>query len=108
YSALFYIYTLSLHDALPIYNLISTSTPLGKSNFINASTVLAVGLTISIKRLCVRISNCSRESLYLCGERITVYTERSVGNGIGPTVCAPVLCADSTILFADTSRARCS
>ena len=41
---------------------------------------------MSIKRLCVRISNCSRESLYLCGERITVYNVRSVGKGIGPEI----------------------
>jgi hypothetical protein len=31
-------------------SLISTSTPAGKSSFINASTVLSVGSTISIKR----------------------------------------------------------
>ena len=77
------------------------STPDGKSNFINASTVFGVGLTMSIKRLCVRISNCSRESLYLCVARITVNNERSVGNGIGPDTSAPVRCAVSTILAAD-------
>ncbi len=38
-------------------NLISTSTPAGKSNFIRASTVFSVGSTISINRKCVRISN---------------------------------------------------
>lgn len=77
------------------------STPDGKSNFINASTVFGVGLTISTRRLCVRISNCSRESLYLCGERITVNSERSVGNGTGPETSAPVRFAVSTILLAD-------
>ena len=29
----------------------------------------------------MRISNCSRESLFTCGERITVYRLRSVGRG---------------------------
>ena len=38
-------------------NLISTSTPAGRSNFIKASTVLSVGSTMSIRRWCVRISN---------------------------------------------------
>ena len=47
------------------YSLISMSTPDGKSKRINESTVCGVGLTMSIRRLCVRISNCSRESLYL-------------------------------------------
>ena len=37
----------------------------------SASTVLGVGSTMSISRLWVRISKCSRESLYLCGERMT-------------------------------------
>jgi len=48
------------------YNLISISTPDGKSKRVSKSTVCAVGFKISIRRLCVRISNCSRESLYLC------------------------------------------
>ena len=46
---------------------------------------------MSIRRLCVRISNCSRESLYLCVARMIVYKLRSVGNGIGPDTPAPVL-----------------
>ncbi len=83
------------------YSLISISTPDGKSRRINASTVFGVGLTISIRRLCVRISNCSRESLYLCTARRIVYTDFSVGNGIGPETPAPDLLAVSTILSAD-------
>ena len=47
------------------YNLISMSTPLGNSNLVRISTVSCVGFTMSIKRLWVLISNCSRESLYL-------------------------------------------
>lgn len=47
-----------LSSALINYcNLISTSTPAGKSSFINASTVLSVGSTMSIRRTWVRISN---------------------------------------------------
>ncbi len=34
--------------------------------------MLDVASTMSINRLCVSIWKCSRESLYLCGERITV------------------------------------
>jgi len=41
---------------------------------------------MSIKRLCVRISNCSRLSLYLWGERRIVTISFSVGRGIGPLV----------------------
>ena len=37
----------------------------------SASTVFEVGSRMSIRRLCVRISNCSRESLSTCGQRIT-------------------------------------
>jgi len=48
---------------------------------IKASTVFGVGSRMSISRLCVRISKCSRESLYLCGERMTQYTFFSVGSG---------------------------
>ena len=38
-------------------NLISTSTPAGRSSFISWSTVLSVGSMMSISRRCVRISN---------------------------------------------------
>ena len=41
------------------YTLIVMSTPLGRLSFLSSSTVLGVGLTMSIKRLCVRNSNCS-------------------------------------------------
>ena len=56
---------------------------------------------MSITLLCVLISNCSLESLYLCGERITVTTSFYVGNGIGPDTFAPVFLAVSTICSAD-------
>src|SRR3954471_23006842 len=55
--------------------LISTSTPAGSSSFISASTVWLVGSKMSSSRLCVRISNCSRDFLSTCGERFTVYRE---------------------------------
>jgi len=43
------------------------------------------------------------ESLSMCGERVTQYTLRSVGNGMGPATFAPVLLATSTMRFADWS-----
>src|SRR5439155_7013852 len=66
--------------------LISTSTPAGRSSFISASTVCGVGSRMSSKRLCVRISNCSRDFLSTCGDRNTVYLFFIVGNGIGPAI----------------------
>jgi len=53
--------------------------------------------------LCVRISKCSRESLYLCGERMTQYTFFSVGSGTGPATRAPVRVTVSTIFRAELS-----
>src|ERR1700722_8281411 len=67
------------------------------------STVLGVGSMMSISRLCVRISKCSRESLYLCGERMTQYTFFSVGSGTGPATRAPVRVTVSTIFRAELS-----
>ena len=63
---------------------------------------------MSINRLCVRISKCSRESLYLCGDRMTQYTFFSVGSGTGPTTLAPVRVTVSTILRAEASIASWS
>jgi len=48
------------------------STPAGNSSFMSASTVCVVGSRMSSSRLCVRISNCSRDFLSTCGERRTV------------------------------------
>ena len=39
---------------------------------------------MSSTRLCVRISNCSRDFLSMCGERLTVNFSMRVGSGIGP------------------------
>ena len=75
---------------------------------IRASTVFGVGSRMSIRRLCVRISKCSRESLYLCGERMTQYTFFSVGSGTGPTTLAPVRVTVSTIFRAEASIASWS
>src|SRR5918996_4250468 len=51
---------------------ISTSTPAGRVSMRwSSSTVFGVGWWMSISRLWVRISKCSRESLSLNGERIT-------------------------------------
>ena len=65
------------------------------------STVFGVGSRMSMSRLCVRISKCSRLSLYLCGERMTQYTFFSVGSGTGPATRAPVRVTVSTILRAE-------
>jgi hypothetical protein len=48
-------------------------------------------------RLWVRISNCSRLFLSMCGERLTVNFSMRVGSGMGPRTCAPVRLAVSTI-----------
>src|SRR5713226_5223987 len=66
------------------HSLISMLTPAGRLSRIRASTVLDVGSRMSISRLCVRISNCSRESLSMNGERKTVYFSICVGRGTGP------------------------
>jgi hypothetical protein len=63
---------------------------------------------MSISRLCVRISKCSRESLSLKGLRITQYTFFSVGSGTGPDTVAPVRSAVSTISLAAASIAEWS
>src|SRR5690606_38238177 len=63
------------------YSLISISTPAGKFNRVKFSIVLLPGSTTSISRLCVRISNCSRLSLSMNVERITVNFSKRVGNG---------------------------
>jgi len=83
------------------YIFISILTPAGISSFSKLVNVVAVGYNISITLLCVLISNCSLESLCLCGERITVTTSFLVGSGIGPETCAPVFLAVSTIFSAD-------
>ena len=77
--------------------LISTSTPAERSSFISASSVCCVGSRMSSSRLCVRISNCSRDFLSMCGERSTQYLLILVGSGIGPATLAPVRLAVSTI-----------
>src|SRR5688572_10654223 len=69
----------------------------------SASTVCGVGSRISSRRLCVRISNCSRDFLSTCGDRRTVNLLMMVGSGIGPATRAPVRFAVSTISVADWS-----
>jgi len=83
--------------------LISTSTPAGNSNFINASIVFGEEFNISINLLCIRVSNCSRDFLSTCGERNTVYTDRRVGSGMGPDIIAPVCFAVLIIFSVDMS-----
>ena len=45
----------------------------------------------------MRISNCSRLFLSMCGDRFTVYRSIRVGSGMGPRTCAPVRFAVFTI-----------
>src|SRR5690606_40818804 len=47
------------------YSLISMLTSAGRSRRLSESTAFGVGSTMSIRRLWVRISKCSRLSLYL-------------------------------------------
>src|SRR4029078_4925468 len=54
-----------------VQSLISMSTPAGRSSRMSESTVFGVGSRMSMSRLWVRISKCSRLSLYLCGGRMT-------------------------------------
>src|SRR3989441_7081807 len=88
------------------HSLISTSTPAARLSFIRASIVSGVGSMISMSRLYVRISNCSRDFLSAWVERCTVHLLMRVGNGIGPTTLAPVRLTVSTISATDWSRTR--
>src|SRR5213079_350025 len=88
--------------------LISMSTPAASDSRIRASTVLELGSRMSTSRLWVRISNCSRLSLSMNGERRTVNFSMRVGSGTGPATSAPVRWAVSTIWAADWSRSRWS
>ena len=63
---------------------------------------------MSSSRLCVRISNCSRLFLSMCGERLTVKRSMRVGSGIGPRTSAPVRLAVLTISRVDASSTRWS
>src|SRR3954454_22470667 len=62
---------LASKNAFGHQSLISMSTPAGRSSRISWSIVFGVGLRMSMRRLCVRTSKCSRESLSLNGLRIT-------------------------------------
>src|SRR5215207_7630386 len=97
-----------MHHRYLLNALISTSTPAGRSSFMSASTVCGVGSRMSIRRLCVRISNCSRDFLSTWGERRTVHLFLEVGSGIGPATRAPVRFAVSTISDVDWSSTRWS
>ena len=52
-------------------------TPDGSDKFVRASTTFALGSMMSITRLCIRISNCSRASLWTNDERLTVAREHN-------------------------------
>ena len=84
--------------------LTSIDTPDGSERFVSASITLALGLMMSMTRLCIRISNCSRASLCTKVERFTVYFLISVGSGIGPITFASKRSAVSMICFTETSR----
>ncbi len=52
------------------------------------------------------LERLSRDFLSTCGERSTQYLFFTVGNGIGPATCAPVLFAVSTISPVEVSNTR--
>src|SRR3989344_8164652 len=56
----------------------------------------------------MRISNCSRESLSMKLERLTVYFLISIGSGTGPTTVAEWRAATSIICLTAPSRTPCS
>src|SRR3989442_2360189 len=87
-------------SAVGYSTLISTSTPAGRSSFVSASTVWDLESRMSISRLCVFSSNCSRLFLSMCGLRSTVHSCRLVGSGMGPETCAPVFSAVRTMSAA--------
>jgi len=78
-------------------------TPKTVDSLMRLDLPAGVGSMMSMRRLWVRISKCSRLSLYLCGERMTQYTFFSVGSGTGPATVAPVRSTVSTIFFAEES-----
>lgn len=78
--------------------LTSTFTSGARSSLVSESTVSGVAATMSSIRVWIRISNCSRESLLMCGERSTVYFLMCVGSGTGPRMSAPVRLTASTML----------
>src|SRR3989344_4582319 len=82
---------------------IDTSTPAGRFKLIRVSTVRGVDCTMSINRLCTRISYWSRAFLCTNVERFTVYFFFAVGSGVGPATFAPSRSTASIICFADWS-----
>src|SRR6202044_3462146 len=76
------------HNGCVPQSLISMSTPAGRSSRIRESTVFGVGSMVSVRRLCVRM---------------TQYTFFSVGSGTGPATFAPVRVTVSTIFRAELS-----
>src|SRR6266513_1291433 len=85
------------------WTLISPSTPAGTSSLVRASIVWDRVSRISISRLCVLSSNCSRLFLSMCGLLSTVHSCRLVGSGMGPETCAPVFSAVRTMSAAALS-----
>ena len=88
--------------------MISISTPDGNCSRISASTVFDVGSRMSMRRLCVRISNCSWGVLIDVGgaDHAELLDPRRQRHGAG--TAAPVRSAASTICTADWSRIRWS
>ena len=63
---------------------------------------------MSMSLLCVRISNCSRLFLSICGLRKTVKRLIEVGKGMGPEISAPVLFTVSRMDATAVSKMRLS
>src|SRR2546426_106439 len=99
---------LPISPVIPYSPLISPSTPAGRSSFVSASTVWERVSMMSISRLWVFSSNCSRLFLSMCGLRSTVHSWRFVGSGMGPDTCAPVFSAVRTMSAAAWSMSAWS
>ena len=78
---------------------ISTSIPAGRSSFWSSSIVSLLYSLMSIRRLWIRISKCSRDFLSTWGDRRTQNRWIRVGSGIGPeTLRARPLGLDHDVL----------
>src|SRR5213076_649709 len=91
---------LATNQSSHYWTLISTSTPAGRSSLVSASIVCERESRMSISRLCVFSSNCSRLFLSMCGLRSTVHSCRLVGSGMGPETWAQVFSAVRTMSAA--------
>ena len=80
------------------------STPEGRSKNIKDSIVSKEGISRSKILLWVRISKCSLESLFTCGDLSTQKIFFLVGNGTGPDIIEFVLETMEIIFLQEESN----